>query len=67
MNQFSDQFLLKNMETTVLVWTVVSMLFLTWHEGDLNVYLFLFNLHKFMGGYLYFLNNLKDIEDHIQN
>ena len=28
-------------------------------------YLVLINRHKFMSGYLYFVNNLKDIKDHI--
>ena len=40
------------------------MLFLTWHESELNL-LFSINHFKFMSDYLYFPNNLKDTKDHI--
>ena len=41
------------------------MLFLTKHESNLTVYLVLINPYKFMSGYLYFSNNLKDIKNNI--
>ena len=39
------------------------MLFLTKHESIWVYYLVLINPHKFMSGYLYFPNNVKDIKD----
>ena len=71
MNQFSNQFLL----FLNLIYETYSHLSGEWFPcyslPDMGVilisYLSLFDLYKVMIGYLYFLNNLKDINDHIKD
>ena len=51
------------MKLSLLLGEYVSKLFLIQRESDLS--LFLINPYKFMSGYLYFYNNLKDKRQYI--